>query len=56
MFKELTPLEGGVADADALEGWVRMVTGKVGMMNDELKRLQDKLRCECSGGRARSVR
>lgn len=47
VFKELTMLEGGVADADALEGWVRMVTGKVDMMNDELRRLQEKLRCEC---------
>ncbi|WWD05000.1 hypothetical protein V865_003071 [Kwoniella europaea PYCC6329] len=43
VLKELTPLEGGIADHEALEGWVRMVTGKVDMITAEMKRLQDKL-------------
>lgn len=47
VLKELTPLEGGIGDADALEGWVRMVTGKVDMMTIELRRLQEKQTCKC---------
>ncbi|OCF30429.1 hypothetical protein I316_07916 [Kwoniella heveanensis BCC8398] len=43
VLKELTPLEGGVADHEALEGWVRMMNGKVEMITAEMKRLQDKL-------------
>ncbi|WVF69119.1 hypothetical protein IAT40_003893 [Kwoniella sp. CBS 6097] len=43
VLKDLTPLEGGVADHEALEGWVRMMTGKVEMITAEMKRLQDKL-------------
>ncbi|WWC88507.1 uncharacterized protein L201_003418 [Kwoniella dendrophila CBS 6074] len=43
VLKDLTPLEGGIADHEALEGWVRMVTGKVEMITAEMKRLQDKL-------------
>lgn len=43
VLKDLTPLEGGIGDADALEGWVRMVTGKVDMMTTELRRLQEKM-------------
>ncbi|OCF72806.1 hypothetical protein I204_06035 [Kwoniella mangroviensis CBS 8886] len=43
VLKELTPLEGGIADHEALEGWVRMVTGKLDMITAEMKRLQDKL-------------
>lgn len=46
VIKELTPLETGITDAEALEGWVRMKNGKVDMITDELKRLQDKLACE----------
>lgn len=44
MLKELTPVDGGIADSDALEGWVRMVTGKVDMITTELTRLQDKMK------------
>lgn len=44
---ELTPLES-IADADALDGWVRMVTGKVTMMTDEMTRLHSKLTSECT--------
>lgn len=43
VIKELTPLEAGVQDAEALEGWVRMQNGKVDMITEELKRMQDKL-------------
>lgn len=43
VIKELTPLEGGVEDSEALEGWVRMQNGKVEMITEELKRMQDKL-------------
>ncbi|WVW84815.1 hypothetical protein I302_106850 [Kwoniella bestiolae CBS 10118] len=43
VLKDLTPLEGGIADHEALEGWVRMVNGKVDMITAEMKRLQDKL-------------
>jgi hypothetical protein len=43
IIKELTPLEGGVQDSEALEGWVRMQNGKVDMGSEELKRLQSKL-------------
>lgn len=43
VIKELTPLEGGVQEAEALEGWVRMQNGKVEMITEELKRMQDKL-------------
>ncbi|EJT49636.1 vesicle-mediated transport-related protein [Trichosporon asahii var. asahii CBS 2479] len=44
VLKELTPVDGGIADSDALEGWVRMVTGKVDMITTELTRLQDKMK------------
>lgn len=43
VIKELTPLEGGIEDAEALEGWIRMQNGKVEMITEELKRMQDKL-------------
>lgn len=43
MLKELTPLEGGIADSEALEGWVRMMNGKVEMITEEMKRLQGKI-------------
>lgn len=43
VIKDLTPLEGGVQDAGALEDWVRMQNGKVDMVTEELKRLQSKL-------------
>ncbi|OXG18747.1 hypothetical protein C366_02856 [Cryptococcus neoformans Tu401-1] len=43
IFKELTRLESGINDAEALEGWVRMMVGKVEMMGTEMKRLQDNL-------------
>jgi hypothetical protein len=46
VIKDLTPLEGGVQDAGALEDWVRMQNGKVDMVTAELKRLQSKLACE----------
>lgn len=45
VIKDLTPLEGGIADPEALEGWVRMQNGKVEMITEELKRMQDKLTC-----------
>ena len=45
VIKELTPLEGGVQDSEALEGWVRMQNGKVEMVTEELQRLQSKLTC-----------
>ncbi|KAK1925787.1 hypothetical protein DB88DRAFT_485114 [Papiliotrema laurentii] len=43
VLKELTPLEGGIADSEALEGWVRMMNGKVEMITEEMKRLQGKI-------------
>lgn len=43
IFRELTRLENGISDAEALEGWVRMMVGKVEMMGKEMKRLQDSL-------------
>jgi hypothetical protein len=43
VIRELTPLEGGVKDSEALEGWIRMQNGKVDMVTEELKRLQSKL-------------
>jgi hypothetical protein len=46
VLRELTPLEGGLSDPQALEDWVKNVTGKVGIMADEMKRLQAKLDCE----------
>ena len=46
VIKQLTPLEGGVQDSEALEGWVRMQNGKVEMVTEELQRLQSKLTCE----------
>lgn len=46
VLRELTPLEGGTEDAEALEGWVRMMNGKVTMITEEMKRLQDKINCE----------
>lgn len=45
VIKDLTPLEGGVQDSEALEGWVRMQNGKVEMVTEELQRLQSKLTC-----------
>lgn len=46
IFKELTPLESCISDVEALEGWIRMMVGKVEMMGTEMKRLQDNLTCE----------
>ena len=46
LLGELTPLEGGIQDVEALEGWIRMVTGKVDIITEELKRLQEKTRRE----------
>jgi hypothetical protein len=43
VLKELTPLEGGIGDHEALEGWVRMMKGKVEMITEEMKRLQGKI-------------
>ncbi|WVR06450.1 hypothetical protein IAU60_003481 [Kwoniella sp. DSM 27419] len=43
VLKDLTPLEGGIADHEAMEGWIRMMNGKVEMLTAEMKRLQDKL-------------
>ncbi|KAK4687060.1 hypothetical protein P7C73_g3070, partial [Tremellales sp. Uapishka_1] len=48
VLKELTPLEGGIQDFEALDGWVRMVNVKVEMSMDELRRLQDKIRLQDS--------
>ena len=44
VLKELTPLEGGIQDHEALEGWVRMMNGKVEMISEEMKRLQDQIK------------
>lgn len=46
ILTEFTPLEGGIADHEALEGWVRMMRGKVDMLTEEMRRLQDKISCE----------
>lgn len=46
ILKEFTPLEGGIQDHEALEGWVRMMKAKVEMITEEMKRLQDKIRCQ----------
>lgn len=46
VIKDLTPLETGVEDAEALEGWVRMKNGKVDMITEELSRMQNKLTCK----------
>ncbi|WVN85145.1 uncharacterized protein L203_100288 [Cryptococcus depauperatus CBS 7841] len=43
IFMTLTPLESGIKDPVALEGWIRMVVGKVEMMGGEIKRLQDQM-------------
>lgn len=43
IFREFTRLESGISDAEALEGWVGMMVGKVEMMGKEMKRLQDNL-------------
>lgn len=43
IIRELTPLEGGVDDPDAIEGWVRMMKGKVEMTNEELVRLRSQI-------------
>jgi hypothetical protein len=43
VLRELTPLEGGIKELEALEGWVRMMNGKVEMITGEMKRLQDKI-------------
>jgi hypothetical protein len=43
VLKDLTPLEGGIQDVEALEGWVRMMKGKVDMITEEMKRLQDRI-------------
>jgi hypothetical protein len=58
ILKESSPiLTEGINDADALEGWVRMITGKAEMATMEIKRLNDKLAREswvpessCIGG------
>lgn len=46
VLRDYTPIEGGIADADAFEGWVRMMKTKVDMGADEMRRLQDKIRRE----------
>lgn len=43
VLRDLTPLEGGIGDSEALEGWVRMMNGKVEMITEEMKRLQSKI-------------
>ncbi|WVQ73121.1 hypothetical protein IAR50_002685 [Cryptococcus sp. DSM 104548] len=43
ILKDLTPLEGGLGDSEALEGWVRMMNGKVEMMGEEMSRLAGKM-------------
>lgn len=40
-------LVDGISDGDALEGWVKMVSGKVAMGDNEMKRLSDKLARKC---------
>ena len=45
IIRDLTPLEGGVDDPDAIEGWVRMMKGKVEMTNQELIRLRGQMAC-----------
>lgn len=41
-------LTDGIADADALESWVKMVGGKLEMGDSEMKRIGDKLACASS--------
>ena len=48
VIKELTPLEEGIQDHEALDDWIRMMKGKVDMITDEMKRLQDKIACKCA--------
>lgn len=44
ILKSTSPLlNEGIADADALEGWVKMISGKAEMGPTEIKRLNDKL-------------
>lgn len=44
VLKSVSPLlNEGIADADALEGWVQMISGKAEMGSTEIKRLNDKL-------------
>ena len=46
VLRDLTPLEGGIADHEALEGWVRMMKGKVDMITEEMTRLQRQIQRE----------
>lgn len=43
LIRELTPLEGGIEDTEALEGWVKMMKGKVEIMTDEMTRLRGQI-------------
>lgn len=45
ILRDLTPLEGGIQDHEAFEGWVRMVTSKVEMITTEMTRLQSQITC-----------
>jgi hypothetical protein len=45
VLRELTPLESGVDDPDAVDGWVRMMKAKVEMANQELVRLRGQMSC-----------
>ncbi|ORX37324.1 hypothetical protein BD324DRAFT_625699 [Kockovaella imperatae] len=54
VLKDLTPLEGGVADHEALEGWVRMMNAKVVMITEEMKRLQGQIALQ--GARMEEIR
>jgi hypothetical protein len=55
VLRDLTPLEGGIDDAESLEGWVRMMNGKVEMITEEMKRLQSKITCELKCLRSWSI-
>ncbi|EIW73468.1 hypothetical protein TREMEDRAFT_24935 [Tremella mesenterica DSM 1558] len=48
IIKELTPLEGGIKDIEALEGWIRMMTAKVEMITAEMQRLQAQIKLQDS--------
>jgi hypothetical protein len=39
-------LNAGIDDPEALEGWVKMVVGKIKVGDEEMKRLAGKLACE----------
>jgi hypothetical protein len=44
ILRKASPLlTDGISDTDALESWVKMVSGKVEMGDSEMKRLSDKL-------------